>query len=481
MAKKNKYTYEEVKEFVRGLGFELISKEYINNRQKLILEDKEGYLYSISISALKMGFNPSKFGNKNIFTIKNIELWCNLNNRRYKLISNEYKGNNKHLKWECLKEGCKEEFDATWHNIYAEYGCPYCTGQKVGLSNCLATKNPKLTFEWHPTLNKDLTPYDVTSNSGKKVWWKCCENEDHEWETTIASRNNDAGCPFCESCKANRRASKEYNLAIIYPELVAEWNFIKNNKYPEEYTPVSGEKVHWKCKDKNHEWEAPISNRSKHGCPYCAGFLPSEDNNLLIKNPILCLEWNYARNLKQPHEYTFSSGQKVWWKCVKNHEWESTIDNRNQGRGCPECNESKGEKEIDNVLTDNNWIKITQEEFNILNDFDKCIKNYFIAQKTFDGLRGVGNGLLSYDHYLPNINLLIEYQGQYHDGTVSSQTQEEFEYQKEHDRRKRQYCLDNNIELLEIWYWNFDNIEIILDEYLLNLNNKMKGVFNNMI
>ncbi len=31
--------------------------------------------------------------------------------------------------------------------------------------------------------------------------------------------------------------------------------------------------------------------------------------------------------------------------------------------------------------------------------------------------------------------------------------------QQEHDRRKKQYAKNHGIKLLEIWYWDFDNIE----------------------
>jgi len=41
---------------------------------------------------------------------------------------------------------------------------------------------PELVKEWHPTKNGQLTSYDVTPNSGKKVWWIC--NQGHE-STTI--------------------------------------------------------------------------------------------------------------------------------------------------------------------------------------------------------------------------------------------------------------------------------------------------------
>tara|TARA_B110000285_G_scaffold180449_1_gene203483 strand:+ start:85 stop:225 length:141 start_codon:yes stop_codon:yes gene_type:complete len=36
----------------------------------------------------------------------------------------------------------------------------------------LAEVNPELAEEWHPTKNGELTPFDVTKGSNKKVWWK---------------------------------------------------------------------------------------------------------------------------------------------------------------------------------------------------------------------------------------------------------------------------------------------------------------------
>lgn len=81
---------------------------------------------------------------------------------------------------------------------------------------------------------------------------------------------------------------------------------------------------------------------------------------------------------------------------------------------------------------------------------------------------------------MPKYNLLVEYQGQYHDGTAGNQTDAEFIIQKEHDRRKREYAENNNIRLLEIWYRDFDNIEEILEQKLKDVisivNNKIKEV-----
>tara|TARA_Y100000310_G_scaffold72876_1_gene69028 strand:- start:3654 stop:3893 length:240 start_codon:yes stop_codon:yes gene_type:complete len=37
----------------------------------------------------------------------------------------------------------------------------------------LAETHPEIAAQWHLTKNEDLTPYDVTAGSGRKVWWKC--------------------------------------------------------------------------------------------------------------------------------------------------------------------------------------------------------------------------------------------------------------------------------------------------------------------
>lgn len=158
----------------------------------------------------------------------------------------------------------------------------------------------------------------------------------------------------------------------------------------------------------------------------------------LIKNQkdIILLSLNYEGNNK-----------KLKWKCLKdNNVFYSNWADIQCDKGCPICNESKGEKEINKILS---WNKIS-----------------FEPQKKFDGLIGIGGGLLSYDFYLPKFNLLIEYQGEFHDGTTRKQTKEDKKRQVEHDKRKKEYSINNNIRLLEIWYYDFGNIEEILTKEL---------------
>lgn len=373
-----KHTIEEVNETVKKMGYELISKEYKNNKQKIELKDKEGYYYSVEYNSLaNCNVTPDKFNKSNPYTIQNIGLWVKNNNKLFKLIEDQlYIGSGKKLRWQCLKDGCKEIFELAWAQVYQGIGCGYCAGKKVGLSNCLATKFPNLVKEFHLTKNGILTPYNILPGSTKEVWWKCSKNPKHEWHIS-----------------PNNRTS------------------------------------------------------SNTGCPYCAGQLPSEDYNLLVVNPELCKEWDYEKNKKRPEDYCPNSGKSVFWICIDcSHTWEATICNRNKenGTNCPECSKSHGEKQLKKVL----------DLYNL----------YFIQQKEFEGLLGLGNKNLSYDFYILKYNLLIEYQGIQHEKYVKGlhKSKKDFEKQLEHDKRKREYAEKNNIRLLEIWYYDFDKIEEIL-------------------
>ena len=93
------------------------------------------------------------------------------------------------------------EWPATALDRTNGHGCPYCSGNRFHVSNSLANKFPEIAKEWHPTKNEELTPYDFTSGSGKKVWWKCTKGDDHEWQAAIFSRVDGVSCPICSGNK----------------------------------------------------------------------------------------------------------------------------------------------------------------------------------------------------------------------------------------------------------------------------------------
>lgn len=70
-------------------------------------------------------------------------------------------------------------------------------------------------------------------------------------------------------------------------------------------------------------------------------------------------------------------------------------------------------------------------------------------------------------HQKNTYNLLIEAQGQQH---ITPKElfggEEQFKIQQEHDKRKRDYAEANGYSLLEIWYYDYDRIEEILNKEL---------------
>ncbi len=129
-------------------------------------------------------------------------------------------GSNKTVWWRC-ENG--HEYQAIIKSRFKmRTGCPFCNITSATEKINLQTINPKLAKEWHQDKNGELTPKDVLSKSGKKVWWRC--NKGHEWQAEIRARTNGNGCPYC----AGSKASNDRNLKVLYPKLAKEWHPTKN-------------------------------------------------------------------------------------------------------------------------------------------------------------------------------------------------------------------------------------------------------------
>lgn len=85
----------------------------------------------------------------------------------------------------------------------------------------------------------------------------------------------------------------------------------------------------------------------------------------------------------------------------------------------------------------------------------------FVQEKTFDSCRFPDtNQLARFDFYLPEQNILIEYDGNQHFFYTNHHwdTKEHFEYTKRHDEYKNQWCKENNMKLIRIPYYDIKQI-----------------------
>ncbi len=65
----------------------------------------------------------------------------------------------------------------------------------------LKIKYPEIASEWHPTLNGDIKPEQISFGSARMVWW-LCKLCNHSYTSSPNTRTNmNAGCPYCKNKK----------------------------------------------------------------------------------------------------------------------------------------------------------------------------------------------------------------------------------------------------------------------------------------
>lgn len=218
-------------------------------------------------------------------------------------------------------------------------GCPVCLGMKVEEGfNDLASTNPELLQDWHPTKNSGISPQTIGAGTNKKIWWQC--KKGHEWQAVGASRLNGTGCPVCSG---TRTLSGYNDLYTLFPEVAKEWHPIKNLPKTSSVTsPGSGTPVWWIC-DSGHEWKAgPHQRVGGAGCPVCSGrSVWTGFNDMATTHPSLVSEWHPNKNgSSSPEDFIAGTNTKLWWLCDLGHEWKTSGNKRVAGQGCPECAKS---------------------------------------------------------------------------------------------------------------------------------------------
>lgn len=210
--------------------------------------------------------------------------WSNLNKLKPTQVTY---GSRKKYYWQCSENEDHIYQSSVANKTFRNDGCPICRGLQPHESNSLAKLFPEISKLWHPKLNKNLTPKQVTFGSGKKVWWKCPKGEDHEWIAPIANlTSGNQGCPVC----SGKKVVQSNSLEILHPKIAKQWHPTKNGKLvPSAVTETSGRKVWWKCdKSEDHEWQTTVASRTSEGtnCPYCT-LTPQSKQELIITFELL--------------------------------------------------------------------------------------------------------------------------------------------------------------------------------------------------
>jgi hypothetical protein len=362
------------------------------------------------------------------------EVYKNINERLIEINASliepfVYKNNKSKLKLKCNIDGYIREV-SYYYFINFKGRCPRCVGQVLYQEEAINNINEKLK-----KINASLIEPFVYKNNNSLLKIKC-NIDGHERNLTYHRFvHNNNGCPKCSkkilyekeiSNNINNRLEK-INASLREPYIH------KNNK----------SKLKLKCNIDGHEWDSKYSNfvNSNKGCAKCAGVLKLSQKESEQKVLEQCIIMNYTLN--KPFVYKNTRTLTLEIKCMEcNSIWNVKMNNFiSRKSGCPKCNKSKGENEIENILKEKNI--------------------FYITEKIFEDCKDIG--FLKFDFYLPKINTCIEFDGIQHFKSLNFfGGEEKLKETQKRDKIKNQYCIENNIDLIRIPYYKFDNIKDIL-------------------
>lgn len=263
--------------------------------------------------------------------------------------------------------------------------------------------------------------YDYSKTNYSRALSKVCITcEKHgDFFITPSDHLRGSGCPKC----AGRYKTTE--------DFVIEAKLIHGDKYDYSNSNYIGsyKKIRIDCPKHGEFWQRASAHISGQGCPKCA------DNQKISKE-------EFIRRAKEIHgnKYDYSEVEyetnykKVKIICPKHGPFLQTPHTHLKGCGCPRCVEWKLEKEVEDLLKENNIV--------------------FEREKKFSGM--VYKSELKCDFYLPEYNIVIECQGIQHFKPTNfcgnnEKAKENFKIECERDKVKREYCIANNIKIL---YYN---------------------------
>ena len=323
------------------------------------------------------------------------------------------------------------EWNISPHNLLASFGCPKCGGTLKKTHSEFKTKleqiNPNIIL-----LNKYI-------DMRHKLKCKCLI-DNNEWEALPQNLLNGHGCPKCSARNASERNIKSNE------KFVQDIHTISPNITILSTYKNSTSKIKCKCSICKNEWGTVASNLiSGKGCPICG--LKKRSLSLTKTHNNFINEMNSTNNSIEIISEYINTHTPIKCRCLNDgYVWEATPANLLKGTGCPICSSSHGEQVISSIL-DNMSIK-------------------YFPQFKFDDCKNIRP--LPFDFYLPDFNICIEYDGQQHfrpvnfGGCTDEQANKSFESTKLTDSIKNQYCKSHNIQLIRIPYFDYNNIEKII-------------------
>jgi uncharacterized protein YycO len=335
----------------------------------------------------------------------------NNHGERYDYSLVNYIGDKEKVKIICPEHGVFEQ-RASAHTGVQSQGCPKCnfSSRRIGLNKFLDNAKGVHGDKYDYSLIKEY----ICGRTNVSV---ICGEHGEFLITPYHHVNRKQGCGKCKLLglksfidKANSVHGERYDYSLIEE--------YENNKA----------KVPIICSVHGMFMARVSDHMSGNGCKGCMTDKAKKELSAFIDDARLIHQDTYSYD----NVVYLNNKVKIKITCKKHGDFEQRPDQHLHSKsGCPVCRESKGEKEIRFFLE------------------KKKLK--YIRQYKFDDCKHINK--LSFDFYLPDNNLCIEYQGQQHYKAIRIFGGEPMlKLNKKRDKIKVDYCLNNNINLLLIKY-----------------------------
>lgn len=331
---------------------------------------------------------------------------------------------------------CGHKYNVIPKDFISGRRCPKCFGTFKKTTEGFKEE----VYEIHKDEFKILTEY-INAASPISIKHQKCGNT---FETTPNGFLTRSGCP---TCNLKKRAIKKTK---THKEFAKEVHSLVGEEYEivGEYKKAKL-KVGMKHVLCGTEYEIE-PNRFLRGtrCRKCFGY--REIDTEVFKRDV----YEIAKDEYEVLGEYYNNSTHILMKHNKcDHEYKVIPSSFYGGRRCPYCYQSIGERRISDML--------------------KRLDIEFETQKKFDECRNILP--LPFDFYIDS-KILIEFDGRQHFGIVDFSGEGIEEATEQHmgvlkrDKIKNQYCIDNNVPLIRIPYWEIKHVE----EIVLNILNYYK-------
>lgn len=339
---------------------------------------------------------------------------------------------------------CKSEFEQTPNNHLIGNNCPYCIGRKIkeekiinrlkDMPTDIAKTN--IFISKAKKIHGDTYSYAEAEYRGSEIPVSIiCKTHGVFWQTPHGHLKGHG----CKACSKIRFSDKMRTTHEKYINKVRE---VHNNRYDYTNTKYTGimNKITYRCPEHGMVTQS-AKGHLVHSCPECAIKDRTMTTKEFVDKAILVHDNKYDYSKVNYTKY----GNPIIIICKKHGEFIQNPHDHLRGSGCLKCISSAAEQIISDIL-DRNHIKY--------------LKEYYLDTYNF-----------RYDFYLPELNILIEYDGLQHFIPINIWGgEEQYLKRKENDKFKTTLANSLNIPLIRIPHGPNKNI-------LNDLNSKINNIY----